>query len=964
MGKLLRCSLFFVALTGFFVNRATASHMMGADIWYTYVSPNQYEVTLTFYKDCNGFVDMGPTITIGASSVSCGQTLSSITLDAVVMDNEVSPLCPSQLSQSSCNGGTLPGVLQYVYKGIVTLPAQCNDWIIYYEDCCRNIAITNIGTPDSYGWRVEATIDNTGGLVNSSPSFTSLPVPYVCADQPYFYNHGGFDLDGDSLVYNLISPMDWLSAAPIPYLAPFSTTYPLSTASGTVGFDPTSGQVSFTATGTQVTVVVVRVDEYRDGELVGSSMRDIQVVVLNCLNTPPAITGNPTNVQGGFATGPTTFEVCPGQVLEFDFVASDPDAADSLFITTNLATVLPGATITMSGVNPVNGSFYWQPSGIDTGFHSFTLTVKDNFCPISGQNVFSYQIYVLSGTSAGPDITLCGTQTAQLQATGGTDFIWSPATALSGTNISNPISTTTSNITYTVSSNLTSGCDNSDEVVVFYVPDFTFTASTGDTICVGQSLPLSATASGPGTPFSYVWTPAGGLSASNIADPVASPTVTTTYQLSITSAEGCNKTADVPVFIAGVTPQFTIDSVEPVCAGAPVQLQAVVGGSTADCTPVYTTGCGVSDQIDLFTFNTLYHFDNVCNGFYNYFPSTTGFTTTVDAGSTYTTTMQANPAWGQGFRVWIDYNHNGDFGDPGEDVYNSGVSGTQLFTGSVLIPVSATPGPTRLRVMCRYATLPTPMDYCGTSFSYGETQDYDIFINGPSGASSLTYEWTPAGSLNDATVANPVATPVQTTTYQITVSYNGFCPKTDSVVVTMIPAVSSFLGDTTVCVNNPVMLNPGNPVTDFAWSASPGGLVSTVDQNPTVTPLVTSTYYYSGMDLLGCISDSFVVYVTPLPAVGLMPTQDTVVCFGQSISLTVTGNYDTFLWNADSTLSGTNTASVTASPVVDNTYYVNVSNADGCVSADTISVTVLPFMIPETIADTSICPGTAAILSM
>lgn len=963
MAKLLRCSFLLLVLTFVFGQRASASHMMGADIWYTYVGPNQYKVTVMFYKDCSGFVTMGPTLTIGASSASCSQDLS-FTLDATVMDNEVSPLCPSQLSQSSCNGGTLPGVLQYVYEGIIDLPTACSDWIVYYEDCCRNIAITNIGTPDSYGWRVEAHIDNSAGLVNSSPSFTSLPVPYVCVNQPYFYNHGGYDIDGDSLVYNLIDPMDWLSAAPIPYLWPFSPTYPLSTASGTVGFDPASGQMSFTADATQVTVVTVRVDEYRDGVLVGSSMRDIQIVVLSCSNNPPTLAGNPTNVVGGFATGPTTFEVCPGQVLEFDFVAQDPDTGDSLFLSSNLSTVLPGATITTSGINPVNAHFYWQPSGVDTGFHSFTLTLKDNYCPISGQNVFSYQIYVLAGTSAGPDITLCGTQTAQLQATGGTTFFWSPATALSATNIADPISSTTVTTTYTVSSNLTSGCDNEDEVVVFYVPDFTYTAATGDTICVGQSYSLSAAGNGTGAPFAYNWTPSTGLSTQTTATPTASPNVSTTYTVSITSAQGCNHTANVPVVVAGATPQYSLNPVTPECAGVGVPLQVVTcGTTTTNCTPTYSSACTSNDLIENFTFNTISNLGSGCNGNpdnYIYYGCT--HTTNVDLGGTYNISMQSNASWSQGFGVWIDYNQNGDFGDPGEFVYSSPTSGTNVFSGTVTIPTTATPGLTRLRVLCRWANTITQADYCG-SFSFGECEDYDVFING-SGGGGLTYAWSPAASLNDATVANPVATPSQTTTYTVTVSYSGYCPKTDSVIVNVLAGVSDFLGDTTVCENNPVTLNPVNIATSYTWSSLPSGYVNSIVASPSVTPLVTTTYFYSGLSGTSCIRDSFIVYVSPLPPVGLIPTQDTIVCFGQSINLQVTGNYDTFNWTADSTLSATNTASVVASPAVLTTYYVDVSNADGCEASDTIVVDVLPFVLPETIPDTSICPGTTAVLSM
>ncbi|MEI7803297.1 MAG: gliding motility-associated C-terminal domain-containing protein, partial [Bacteroidota bacterium] len=311
-----------------------ATHMMGMDISYTCLGNNTYHITLSFYRDCSGAAQAPTSADITASSAICGQTMT-VTLAETVFGIEVSPLCPSQIAQSSCNGGALPGVQQYVYEGDITLPVACTDWVIYYENCCRNAAITNISGASSYGIRIEAHIDNTNGLCDNSPVFTTLPVPYICANQPFNYNHGAFDIDGDSLVYTLIDPMDWLGGAPIPYVFPFSPAYPLSTTSGSVTFSPSTGQMSFTPNATQITVVAVRVDEYRNGVWVGSTTRDIQLVVLNCNNQVPTV-GSPTNITGGYATGPTSFEVCPGQPLAFQILGTDPDASNVLTVLTNL----------------------------------------------------------------------------------------------------------------------------------------------------------------------------------------------------------------------------------------------------------------------------------------------------------------------------------------------------------------------------------------------------------------------------------------------------------------------------------------------------------------------------------------------------------------------------------------------------------------------------------------------------
>ncbi|HXH17549.1 MAG TPA: hypothetical protein VNJ07_00580, partial [Chitinophagales bacterium] len=241
---------------------AQASHAMGADISYQCLGGDSFLITLNFYRDCFG-IDAPTDATIDISSVSCGISGLSFTLPLApgsVTDpnpREVSPLCPAQLPFSTCNGGSYPGVEQYIYEAVVHLPSQCNDWIVSYTLCCRNDQITNLSTPGSYDLYVEAVLKNTSGLCNNSPIFTSLPVPYVCANQEFNYNHGAIDVDGDSLVYSCVCPLDGPGIC-IPYTSSFTPCDPMNTVSGFV-FDPITGQMTFIPSGTQVAVMAVLV---------------------------------------------------------------------------------------------------------------------------------------------------------------------------------------------------------------------------------------------------------------------------------------------------------------------------------------------------------------------------------------------------------------------------------------------------------------------------------------------------------------------------------------------------------------------------------------------------------------------------------------------------------------------------------------------------------------------------------
>ncbi|HXH17894.1 MAG TPA: hypothetical protein VNJ07_02335, partial [Chitinophagales bacterium] len=264
----LKTAIIALAVISFF-SPSYATHSVGIDLSYECLGGNTYRFTLNFYRDCVGIDAPSPSAAINIFSNSCNvNTNISLPLQSVT---EVSPICPQLFPQSTCRGGSLPGIEQYVYSGTYTFPLQCSDWLISYELCCRNYAITNLMTPGDYNIYAEALLDNTNGLCNNSPVFTTLPVPYFCANQTFNYNHGAIDGDGDSLVYSLVDPRTDRST-PIPHAGGFTAANPLATNLG-FGFDTQTGQMTFNARSNQQAVVTVRVDEYRNGVRVGSTLR-------------------------------------------------------------------------------------------------------------------------------------------------------------------------------------------------------------------------------------------------------------------------------------------------------------------------------------------------------------------------------------------------------------------------------------------------------------------------------------------------------------------------------------------------------------------------------------------------------------------------------------------------------------------------------------------------------------------
>jgi len=176
--------------------------------------------------------------------------------------------------------------------------------------------------------------------------------------------------------------------------------------------------------------------------------------------------------------------------------------------------------------------------------------------------------------NAGADQTICRGATANLLATGADTYVWTPATALSATNIPNPVAAPANDITYKVIGTDSHGCRDSDLVAITVIQPVPTSVTPGDTLCEGESTKLGATGG-----ISYEWTPATGLDNSNIANPTATPSVTTTYTVYIKENQCFTDTAHVTVV---VNPQPTVNAGpdQVLFAGGSVQLFPTVTDAT------------------------------------------------------------------------------------------------------------------------------------------------------------------------------------------------------------------------------------------------------------------------------------------------------------------------------------------------------------------------------------------------
>ena len=331
-------------------------------------------------------------MTLNYSSSSCGQS-GSATLSQIGGGQNIVPICPGYTTTCESAGASITGIQEYTYQTTISLPAQCPDWVLSVCECCRNGAtITTIfGSPQLC---IEATINNTSSVspCNNSPTFSIPPVPFICNGMTYCYNNGATDVDGDSLVYSLVTPLTNNSGGTVTYTGGYSVNNP---AGGITMFDPITGNLCLTTTTSLVTVIAIKVSEYRNGVLIGSVIRDIQVNVINCSNNTPVLSGfggSPTIVNSNPSSATYTF--CADEVTPINLTidGSDPNSSNNLNMTWNQS--IPGATFNITGNNtnsPV-GTFSWIPSSSNASSipYYFTVSVTDDACPINASYSYSY----------------------------------------------------------------------------------------------------------------------------------------------------------------------------------------------------------------------------------------------------------------------------------------------------------------------------------------------------------------------------------------------------------------------------------------------------------------------------------------------------------------------------------------------------------------------------------------------
>ena len=516
------------------------------------------------------------------------------------------------------------------------------------------------------------------------------------------------------------------------------------------------------------------------------------VVASPTVTTTYTITGTNTNGCSNTMTNTVTVNLLP-------IVSTSPGVAMCFGSSTGL-TASGASTYIWSpgtGLSSAGGASVTATPAATT---SYTVTGTDIHGCVNRASV-TVTINPLPIVSAGPGAAICIGASTGLTASGATDYVWTPATGLSGTTGSSLVATPTVTTTYSVTGTDINGCVSRSAVTIV-VHTLPIVSGTGGGICPG-----SATAIWASGTIAYTWAPASGLSATVGTTVIASPLSTTVYTITGTNGFGCVSNATVTVTVYPI-PAVSAGSSVAICNGSSTALTAtgaltyswapgfglsVSSGSSVVAHPSATTTytvTGISTCINRATVTVSVNplpavaapGATICSG------SSVGLTAT--GAATYSWIPATGLSTTVGGSVTASPTANTIYTITGTDANGCVNRATSAVMVNLLPPVSAG----------------TPVSICNGS---------STTLTATGGA---TYSWSPSTGLSATVGSSVIANPSSTTTYTITgtSTYGCIATTTKRVNVNPLPALFAVTGGGSFCAGT-----SGVPV---GLSGSQGGI--------------------------------------------------------------------------------------------------------------------------------------------
>jgi len=648
---------------------------------------------------------------------------------------------------------------------------------------------------------------------------------------------------------------------------------------------------------------------------------------------------------------------------------------------------LGGAPTGSGGTAPLK--YQWIPN---TNLNSDTLANPDHHVNV-GSNYYRVTVTDVNGcfgkdsvlvtgnplpiAKAGKDTTICNGTTTILGGTPtgplGSTYRWRPSNYVSDSTIANPttnallpLGSTTFIVRVT-----NSGCSKNDTIVITKVANPTINAGVDDTICIGSNKIIGGTPTGPAG-SSYAWSNAATLDNASFANPTATPTINTTYTVTVTDINKCKSTDAVILRVSSITASAGVDKF--LCPGDSVQIGGTpaVSGSLGVVTYRWSPKNKVNDS-------------TVANPFAKTVVDQNYILTTKDAAGckdtdTMKVSMRTKPVAsvpfsdsticpGDTIRISSSFAYTSYKWTPNTYISSNTIINPKVypnFTTTYTLQVTDINGckdDTTVKVSVDNPVVsinPSP----DTLICKGDTIDLKATASG-----ALSYAWSPAIGLSAIAGASVKAFPLVSTTYTVKVTRITGCPAVDTVRVLISNLKANAGLDKQLCKGDTADLG-GSPTASggsggysYAWS-SPATLLSSSIANPKSKTLASLYYRVTVTDSKGC-NDTNGVYVkvNSLPTATVNFYDSTVCKGGDSLQLSGSGGSNP-QWSPSAGLSSTSTYGPKVYPAVTTTYTFTITSINGCKNDTTVKINVdNPLISVSPTLSTTICKGDTVTLT-